>query len=83
MQLCAAHHLELWLKDCGECVVRGISLNCDLSVQDLVGKDQSFMQVFKRASNTEWHLAEKCQGVPLWEISKTWVNGWLNMSVEP
>src|SRR5882724_8696035 len=28
-------------KDSGKCIVRGISLNCDLSVQDPMGKDQS------------------------------------------
>src|SRR5882724_5149736 len=28
-------------KDSGECIVRGISLDCDLSVQDPMGKDQS------------------------------------------
>src|SRR5882724_10199626 len=28
-------------KDSGECIVRGISLNCDLSVWDPMGKDRS------------------------------------------
>src|SRR5882724_10288177 len=28
-------------KDSGECIVRGISLNCNLSVQDPMGKDRS------------------------------------------
>src|SRR5882724_10607905 len=28
-------------KDSGECIVRGVSLNCDLSVQDPMGKDWS------------------------------------------
>src|SRR5882724_1715212 len=28
-------------KDCGKCIVRGISLDCELSVWDPVGKDWS------------------------------------------
>src|SRR5882724_5478634 len=38
-------------KDSGECIVRGISLNCNLSVQDPMGKDwscgESLFECFK------------------------------------
>jgi len=52
-------------KDSGKCVVRGVSLDCDLSVQDPMGKDWRWVKVFLSASKAEWHSSEKCQGVTL------------------
>ena len=43
-------------KDCSECIFRGVSLNCDLSVWDPVGKDQSCGEsLVLSASKAEWH----------------------------
>src|SRR5882724_11015762 len=60
-------------KDSSKCIVRGISLNCNLSDWDPMGKDWSCGESLLSASKAEWHSSEKCQGVPLWVrcISRT------------
>jgi len=52
-------------KDGSKCVVRGISLDCDLNVRNPMGKNWSCGERLLSASNMEWHSWEKCQGVPL------------------
>ena len=34
------------IKNCSECIVGGIGFDCDLSIQDPVGKDQSYGESF-------------------------------------
>ena len=53
-------------KDSGKCIVRGVSLDCNLSVRDPMGRTRAVMKAFLSASKAEWHSSEKFQGVPLW-----------------
>ena len=55
-------------KDNGESIVGSVSFNCDLSVQDPMGKDRSCSEAFLSASKAEWHSSEKCQVLPLCHI---------------
>ena len=47
-------------------MVRGVSLNCNFSVWNPMGKDWSCGEAFLSASKAEQHSSEKCQRVPLW-----------------
>src|SRR5882724_4618020 len=51
-------------KDGGKCIVRGIGLDCDLSVQNPMSKDQSCGESLFKCSKAEWHSSEKCQVLP-------------------
>jgi len=53
-------------KDSGECIVRGVSLNCNLCVRDPMVRTGAVVKAFLTASKVEWHSSEKCQGVLLW-----------------
>src|SRR5882724_13570026 len=68
-------------KDSGKCIVRGISLDSDLSVWDPMGKDQSCGESLFKCFKAEWHSSEKCQGVPLWvrHVSRTVISKYPKM----
>jgi len=53
-------------KDSGKCIVRCVSFNNDLGVQDPMGKDWSCSESLLSVSKAERHSSVKCQGVPLW-----------------
>jgi len=52
-------------KDSSKCIVRGVSLDCDLSVWDPWVRTGAVVKAFK-CFKAEWHSSEKCPGVPLW-----------------
>jgi len=52
------------LKGQQECIVRGISLDCNLSVWDPMGKDQSCGESLFKCFKGRWHSLEKCQVIP-------------------
>ena len=49
-----------------EGIARGVSLNCDLGVQNSMGQDWVVVKAFLRVLKDEWHSSMKCQGMPLW-----------------
>jgi len=53
-------------KDSGECIVRGISLDCNLSVRDPMGKDWSCGESLFKCFKGGMALIREMPEVPLW-----------------